>query len=211
MPATKIKPDKQLVKFAQKMGVDLGIGAKQKRGEALLDFRVRKWAIPPVTWQPIDNQVVVWRLPPLALSAGGLVIPESEQSPNVKGVLMAAGPRAWDTLHSNGIELGHVVIFSRFAGWETHDNTPEFMRNNQVLILKDKDILGSDDLKAAMDAGKVKYVQGTDGKFRLAKVSKPERRAIGPSERKRKLLALAANAGTPQEAETAKRIAARTK
>jgi co-chaperonin GroES (HSP10) len=208
----KIKPDKMLMKVAKQLGISLGTDVKKKKGESLLEFRQRRWGFPPITFQPIDNQVVVWRLPPLQLSPGGLIVPESEQSPNVKGVLLAAGPRAWDTLHSNGIEAGHVVVFSRFAGWETHDHTAEHQRHNQVLILKDKDIMGSDDLKAAMDAGKMKYTQGQDGKFRLAKVTKPERKMLGgPSERKRKLLALAARAGTPQEAETAKRIAARTK
>lgn len=206
----KIKPNQQLAKVAKRLGVSLETNVKKRRGETLLDHRMRKWGIPAWTGQPIDNQVLVWRLPPLTLSAGGLVIPADERSPNVKGVILAAGPRAWDTLHSNGIELGHVVLFSRFAGWETHDNTPEFMRANQVLVLKDKDIMWSDDLKTEMDAGRMKYVQREDGKFCLAKVTHPTRKALpASSAKKKKLLALAARTSSPHEAETAQKIAAR--
>lgn len=212
MSTPKIKPDKQLVKFAKQLGIELKKETPRKKGETLLQWRQRCWAIPQLTSAPIDNQVIVWRLPPLQLSPGGLVIPETEQSPNVKGVIMAMGPRAMDTLRSNGIEEGHVITFARFAGWELHDNTPEHMRHNQILIIKDKDVLGSDDLKRLLDAGKLTYVQDTDGRYKLAKVNTP--RALPGNNgrkqiegKKRKLLALASGTTNPHEAETARKLA----
>lgn len=204
----KIKPSTALMKAAKTAGVELHRDERRKKGESLLEWRKRCWGIPNHTFQPIDNQVVIWRLPPLRLSAGGLIIPEDQQSPNVKGVILAMGPRAMDLLYSNGIELGHIVLFARFAGWEPHDNTPEYARHNQVLIVKSTDINGSDDLKALLDSGKMTYVKDEDGRFKLAKVKK--RREL-PSLRKQKLLALANGTTNTHEADTARKIAGQTR
>lgn len=200
----KIKPSPMLLKLAATAGIELHKTQKRRKGESLLNWRIRDWGIPPCTSQPIDDQVIVWRLPPLELTPGGIIIPGDERSPNVKGIILAMGPRAMDTLCSNGIELGHIVVFARFAGWETHDSTPEYARHNQVLILKAKDINTSDDLKAAMDAGKMKYVRGDDGRYRLAIVKKAK--AL-PSERKKKLLALANGTTNENEAAVARKLA----
>lgn len=182
----------------------------RRDGESLLDWRSRIYEIPKIFGQPIDNNVKVWRLPPLTLSRGGLIIPEDAQSPNVRGVLLAMGPRAMDCLISNGIDVGHIVVFSKFAGWEREENiaakdkTPEHRRHNHVLNLKDKDIIESDDLFDEIRQGHARYTKGVDGRYclerRLLEAPKAERR-------KKKLLALANNAGTPEEAETARRIA----
>ncbi|HYE97430.1 MAG TPA: co-chaperone GroES family protein [Planctomycetota bacterium] len=205
MPKTE-KPSKALVRAAKAAGVELHMPSKRKKGESLLDYRCRDWNIPKPTFQPIDNNVIVWRLPPLALSAGGIVIPESDQSPHVKGIVLAMGPRARDTLASNGIEEGHIVIFGRFAGWEAHDNRPEYARHNQVLMIKDKDIIGSDDLKAEMEAGRLRVVQDTDGRHKLAKVQS-HKLLPAKESRKEKLERLANGTSNPHEAETAKRLA----
>jgi len=203
------KPSKALVRAAKAAGVELHVPTKQKKGESLLDYRCRDWGIPKVTFQPIDNNVVVWRLPPLQLSAGGLVIPSDHQSPHVKGILLAMGPRARDTLASNGIEEGHIVIFGRFAGWEADDHTPESMRHNKILMIKDKDIIGSDDLARQMREGKLKIVQDTDGRHKLAKVSTPDKLLPAVTSRKEKLEALAERSSNPHEAAAARRAAER--
>lgn len=164
----------------------------------LLEKRCKEWGIDPPTFQPFDNNCVVWRLPPLKESKGGIIIPEDARSPHVKGLLLAMGPRAMDVLKSNGIEEGHVVIFARFSGWETSDKTPERDRHNQILMLKDRDIIGSDDLKQELLEGRAKYVL-ENGRYCL------QRKLLGG--RKEKLLALAASTTSQAEAETARRIA----
>jgi co-chaperonin GroES (HSP10) len=200
------KPSRALVRAAKAAGVELHCATKRKKGESLLDYRCRDWNIPKVTFQPVDNNVIVWRLPPLALSAGGIVIPEDQQSPHVKGVILAMGPRARDTLVSNGIEEGHIVVFGRFAGWEAHDNRPEMARHNMILMIKDKDIIGSDDLKADLEAGKLRIVQDTDGRHKLAKV-KTDKLLTAKESRKEKLERLANGTSNPHEAAAARRAA----
>jgi co-chaperonin GroES (HSP10) len=149
----------------------------------------------------MDNNVCVWRLPPLELSKGGIVIPQDSQSPHVKGVLLSIGPRARDVLYSNGIEEGHIVVFARFSGWEFHDRTTAKALDTEYLVIKDRDIIGSDDLRVALASGKAKYVlDDKTGRWCLT------RKAL--NGRKEKLLALAASTTSPAEAETARRLAA---
>ena len=166
-----------------------------------LRVRCKEVGIEPPTYQPMDNNCVVWRLPPLELSKGGIVMPQDSQSPHIKGILLAVGPRARDVLYSNGIEEGDIVIFARFGGWEAQDRTNAKLLDTEYLILKDRDIIGSDDLKVALATGKAKYVlDEKTGRWCL------QRKLLGG--RKQKLLALAASTSSPQEAETARRIAA---
>lgn len=166
-----------------------------------LRIRCKEVGIDPPTYQPMDNNCVVWRLPPLEVSKGGIVMPQHAQSPHVKGILLAVGPRARDVLYSNGIEEGDIVIFARFAGWETQDRTSTKALDNEFLILKDRDIIGSDDLKVMLSQGKAKYIlDEKTGRWCLQKKLL--------NGRKQKLLALAASTSSPQEAETARRIAA---
>ena len=169
------------------------------KAETLLQMRCREWGIEIPTFAPMDNNCVVWRLPPLKVTKGGVIIPEDQQSPHAKGLLLAMGPRAMDVLRSNGIDVGHVIIFARFAGWETSDQTKEYAKGQLVLMLKDRDIIGSDDLRVALESGKARYVLGEDGRHRL------ETKLL--DGRKEKLLALAASTHSPAERETAMRIA----
>lgn len=180
-------------------------GHKPKLGKftsqyPILVARCNEYGIDIPTFQPYGNNCIVWRLPPLTESAGGIIIPEDQQSPHVKGILLSAGPQAMDTLESNGITLGHVVIFQRFAGWETNDSTPEYQRHNRILMIKDREIVGSDDLRVALESGRAKYIRGADGRHTL------QVKLI--SDKKQKLLALASDPGaTSAERATAKRIA----
>ena len=169
-----------------------------------LKLRCQEVGIEPPTYQPMDNNCVVWRLPPLTMTKGGIVVPDDAQSPHSKGILLAVGPRARDVLYSNGIEEGDVVIFARFAGWETKDRTPTKELDTEFLILKDRDIIGSDDLRVELSSGRAKYVlDDKTGRWCL------QRKLL--SGRKQKLLALAASTSSAAEAETARRLAAETR
>lgn len=169
-----------------------------------LKVRCAEVGIEPPTYMPMDNNCVVWRLPPLEMSKGGIVMPQESQNPHIKGILLAVGPRARDVLYSNGIEEGDIVIFARFAGWEAQDRTKDRLLSAEYLILKDRDIIGSDDLRVLLSSGKAKYVlDESTGRWSL------QRKLL--SGKKQKLLALAASTSSPAEAETARRLAAEMK
>ena len=171
-----------------------------RKPETLIQRRCREHGIETPSFQVTDDNVLVWRFPPLDISPGGIVIPEDARSPHVRGILVGWGPRAADHLYSNGYEEGHIVIWKRFAGWEVNDRTPESRRGNNYLFIKASDILGSDDLGEAIRTGKAKYIRGDDGRHTLQK-----KLLTGRQE---KLLALAADPSTtPAERATARRLA----
>jgi co-chaperonin GroES (HSP10) len=166
-----------------------------------LKLRCKEVGVDPPTYQPMDNNCVVWRMPDLEMSRGGIVIPAAHRDAHIKGILMAAGPRARDVLFSNGIQLGDIVIWARFAGWETHDKTHSKDLPDSFIILKDRDILGSDDLRVELASGKARYVlDPKTGRHNL------ERKLL--RGRVEKLKALAASTNSPEESETARRMAA---
>lgn len=164
----------------------------------LLKQRCEEYGVPMPSFWPFDNNVLVWRLPTLDVSRGGLIIPEDARSPHIKGILMAMGPRAMDVLKSNGIEEGHTVVFARFAGWEAHDHTATQSKAEQFIMLKDRDIIGSDELREQLATGQAKYVL-EGGRYCL------QRKLL--NGRQEKLLALAASTDNKNEAELAKKLA----
>jgi co-chaperonin GroES (HSP10) len=171
---------------------------------AKVKARCDEVGIKPPAGAPIDNNVICWRLPDLTMSKGGIVIPGRLRSPNIKGILIACGPRARDVLYSNGTQEGDIVTWARFSGWEHEDTTATGARGDMFTTLKDRDILQSDDLAVDLATGKAKYVLNpSTGRHELV------RKLL--SGKKQKLLALAASTTSPHEAETALRIAAEQK
>jgi co-chaperonin GroES (HSP10) len=179
-----------------------GVSGKFSGGFPLLVKESKRWGFEVPTFQPRGSHVVVWRLPPLTETPSGLMIPEDHQSPHVKGILIAAGPKAMDSFESEGITLGHTVIFKRFAGWEANDQTPEAMRGMKILMIDASDVIGSDNLRDDLESGRAKYIKGENGRHNLSV------RQI--SDKKAKVLKLAADpAASPAERETAKTLASR--
>lgn len=180
--------------------------SKEKLGKfssqyPLLKKEAEYWGISIPEHQPIGNGVVVYRLPPLTETPGGLLIPDDHQSPHVKGILLAASAKALDYLESNGVTLGHTVIFKRFAGTEINDHEPEALKGCRILLLEASDIIGSDNLRKDLESGRASYTK-VDGKHNLTV------KAI--SDKKAKVLKLAADpAATPAERETARKLAAK--
>lgn len=72
-----------------------------------------------------------------------------EEAP--RGVIVSAGLKALDNLSSNGMTLGHIVHFLRLHPWrlpvDLIDGIPE-----HLIILRDGDIVGSEDLAASLHA-----------------------------------------------------------
>ncbi len=179
------------------------LGRHSKR-YPLLVARAKEYGFDLPSDAPWGDRVIVWRLPAIEKTDSGLYMPENRDEPHVLGVLVAAGMRALDELETNGITLGHMVKWERFAGWEHDDQTPEHKRGARFLHLNSRNILTSLDLKEGLERGTVNYLRGDDGRSRL------ETRLL--SDKKAKVLQLAADpAATPAERRTAKRIAARLK
>jgi co-chaperonin GroES (HSP10) len=164
----------------------------------LIKKRCQQYGIPMPSYWPMDNNCLVWRLPPVSVTRAGLIIPDENQSPHIKGILMAMGPRAMDVLRTNGLDIGHTVSFARFAGNEHNDHTETQTLEARFLILKDRDILGSDELREELASGKAKYVL-EGGRYCL------QRKLL--NGRKEKILALAASTDSKAESDTAKKIA----
>lgn len=178
----------------------------------LLVERAKEWGFDLPSDAPWGDRIIVWRLPPLQPTESGLWIPDDEKSPHVLGVLVAAGMQALDQLESNGITLGHMVKWERFAGWEHNDVTPEHKRGSRFIHLQARQILTSLDLKDHLEAGSARYVRGEDGRNRLGGTDVLRQIAEAPKTKRAKVLALASDSGaTPAEKATARRIAKRLK
>lgn len=180
---------------------ELGVFSKKY---PLLVERAKEYGFDIPTDAPWGDRIIVWRLPAIDKTESGLYLPENRNEPHVLGVLVAAGMKALDELESNGITIGHMVKWERFAGWEHDDATPEHKRGGRFLHLNARNILTSVDLKKGLETGKVNYQRGVDGRSQL------QTRLL--SAKKEKVLALANDpAATKAERATAKRLAAKMK
>jgi chaperonin GroES len=104
-----------------------------------------KDSIPPVPYLPVGEVVLVYRLPPEDRTAGGLIIPEENQSPLSRGILIAAGLAARDVMADALIETGDIVYFAKYAGDEREFKREAAQKGEKLLQLKVREILGSAD------------------------------------------------------------------
>jgi hypothetical protein len=86
----------------------LKFGAHTK-AESKLVKRCREAGIEIPSWQPIGDLVMVWRLPPIKITEGRIITLTKDESPNRKGILVAASSKALDWLESFGVHLGDIA------------------------------------------------------------------------------------------------------
>ncbi len=110
-----------------------------------LAARIREYGIPKPPYLPMGNNVLVYRIPSETRTAGGLYVPDEHQEPKPMGVLIGAGLAARDVMESSLIELGDIVWFGRFAGWEKEVERDPANAGKSVLQMKIADVLGSID------------------------------------------------------------------
>jgi chaperonin GroES len=110
-----------------------------------LDDRRKKHGIPPNPYLPMGKNVLVFRLPAEEVTAGGIIIADSAKEPKPYGVLVGAGLAALDVMGDHLIELGDIVWFGRFAGWEKEIERDPEGKGKVILQCKIEDILGSVD------------------------------------------------------------------
>lgn len=107
--------------------------------------RIKQYGIPKPPYLPQGNNVLIYRIPSEDISAGGIIIPDEHKEPKPMGVLIGAGLAARDVMESSLIELGDIVWFGRFAGWEKEIQRDPQNVGKSVLQMKVADILGSVD------------------------------------------------------------------
>lgn len=122
-----------------------------------LAARIEEFDIPPIPYLPLGKNVILFRMPAETTTAGGLIIPETEWQPKPEGVLLAAGLNALDILRDNLIELGDVVWFGRFAGWDKEVKRDPANKGKAVVQMKVEDILGSVDAVSRVYGGRATH------------------------------------------------------
>jgi len=98
--------------------------------------------------RPLYDHVVVRRLESSTKSAGGIVIPDSASEKPNRGEVLAVGPgKLLDngSLRALSVKVGDQVLFSKYSPTEIK------LDGEDVLILKESDILGIIDNKATLE------------------------------------------------------------
>jgi chaperonin GroES len=110
-----------------------------------LGQRIEEYGIPSIPYLPQGKNVLVFRIPSETRTAGGLYVPDEHREAKPMGVLLAAGLGARDVMADHLIDVGDVVWFGRFAGWEKEVQRDPEGKGKQILQLKIDDVLGSVD------------------------------------------------------------------
>jgi len=96
-------------------------------------------AQPPCRLRPLSDHVVVLPDTPDAISAGGIVIPESAKEKPAQGTVLAVGPGRIEPGIGTvvpSVQVGDVVLFGRYSGVSmTLDDVA-------VLVMREEDVLG---------------------------------------------------------------------
>ena len=114
---------------------------------------------------PFDDRILVYQVSRHKDETYGensmIVMPDSvrarEEKQTPQGIIVSAGARALDSLRCNGIDLGHMVMFLRIAPWRFVTDTVQGS-DQEVLVFRVGDIIGSIDLQEQLRNGDVKLV-----------------------------------------------------
>jgi len=145
----------------------------------LLRKRIKEYAIPAFPAQMTFDNIAIWRLKNPKVSPGGIVLPDVvDEDVENRGVLVSAGPKALDELYSTGIELGQILWFGRFTGDEKQivKRGSGQAEGQYMLLCKARDVIAGEDLRTAIDAGKIKIVMNADGEHAIEDVPTAKRR-----------------------------------
>lgn len=148
----------------------------------LLDRRRKEFKIPPFPAAMTFDNVAIWRIKDNqeARTAGGLVVPQTYTTPDGmthdverdvenRGVLVGAGPGAMDELYSQGISVGEIVWFGRFAGDEKQivKRGVGETEGQYMLLCKSRDVIAGEDLNVALASGALRVVRDSNGEHAI--------------------------------------------
>ncbi|MCX5512460.1 co-chaperone GroES [Kaistia algarum] len=97
-------------------------------------------------FRPLHDRVVVRRLEGEEKTKGGIIIPDTAKEKPQEGEVVAVGPGARDDagkLVSLDVKAGDRILFGKWSGTEVK------IDGEDLLIMKESDILGVIDTKAA--------------------------------------------------------------
>ena len=97
-------------------------------------------------FRPLHDRVVVRRLEGEEKTKGGIIIPDSAKEKPQEGMIEGVGPGARDEsgkLVPLDVKIGDKILFGKWSGTEVKLN------NEELLIMKESDIMGIIDATAA--------------------------------------------------------------
>jgi len=87
---------------------------------------------------PLSDRVIVERLEPEAVTAGGIVIPDSATEKPGRGVVIAVGPGEVDSngkLKPTSVQKGQKVLFGKYSGTEVK------IDGNEFIVMRESDLM----------------------------------------------------------------------
>src|SRR3954470_23653677 len=102
-------------------------------------------------FRPLGDRVVVRRVKEEQKTAGGIIIPETAQEKPQEGEIIAVGPGALDDSGKRvapEVKAGDIVLFGKWSGTEVK------IDGEDLLIMKESDIMGIVEARAAAKGGK---------------------------------------------------------
>jgi chaperonin GroES len=91
-----------------------------------------------INLRPLDDRVVVEPMEAEAVTAGGIVLPDSAKEKPQRGTVVAVGPGRLTDAGKRGtpsVAVGDVVIYGKYSGMEIE------VAGKDVKILRESDIL----------------------------------------------------------------------
>ncbi len=134
--------------------------------DALLEARRLEYGIPDGAFrvQASFERIIVYNIPPAEqASAESSIIQMTDKTKermkdaSPRGIIVSAGLEALDSLRTNGMDLGHIVLYTHYV----IGTTPvEFIDGKEikVFIMHAGDITGSEDTAAAIRSGEMEIV-----------------------------------------------------
>jgi hypothetical protein len=133
----------------------------------LLDARRLEYGIPNGAFEqfPAFDKVYIWQAnltERRTYSDGGSIVkPDAvvahDRNTAPRGIIVSAGLQALDSLASTGISLGHMVRFKKFSPFiQPIDEIRGVVLT--VMVIRDGDIVSSEDLATAYHARKVRVI-----------------------------------------------------
>lgn len=137
----------------------------------LLDQRRFEYGITDAAFlrQAAFTRILVWQIPMKkgdTFEEGGLIqmtnatkAREADKAPH--GIIVSAGLAALDALISNGIDIGHRILFCHSAPYFVRYDTIDG-QDHRLVVLDAGDIIASEDLATDLKARKVRVIQNRD-------------------------------------------------
>jgi chaperonin GroES len=90
--------------------------------------------------KPLGDRLIVEPIEKEEITAGGIVLPETEKQKPQEGKVLAVGPGRWDAKNQRRIAMdvheGDHVLYAKYGGTEV-----KLSGDRKVLVLKESDVL----------------------------------------------------------------------